>query len=135
MADFELAWPIISQNEKLEVTDDPKDSGGYSVAGIASKYYPHERAITLAKELGLKHGDWDDELLSPVKDFYRRKQWDVVRGDDIVNQEAINTIIDRGVNLGLETSVKMAQIACGLPETGEMDDETVAKINELNRYA
>lgn len=135
MGNFLLAWPLIIQNEKLEVTDDPKDSGGYSVAGIASKFYPKERAITLAKELGLKHGEWDDRLLEPVQDFYRRKQWDVVRGDEIINQEAVNTILDRGVNLGLGTSIKMAQSACGLPETGEMNDETVAKINELNNYA
>ncbi len=135
MAKYELFFPLIVADERLIITDDPNDKGGYSVAGISSVNYPHEPAILKAKELGLKHGEWDDSLLPLVMDFYKRKEWDVYRGDEIINQEIINTIANRGVNIGVKPSIKMAQKVCEIEETGVMDDATVAKINELNPYA
>jgi len=135
MADFELFFPLIVTDEKLIVTDDPNDSGKYSVAGISSVDDPDDPAVLKAKELGLTDGQWDESLLPLVKDFYRNREWKLYCGDQIINQEAVNTIGDRGVNIGAGESIKMTQRQVGVEDTGIMDAETIAKINELNPYA
>lgn len=131
MANFDLFFPIIMKDEGLTITDDPNDSGGYSVAGITTRDYPNDPAILKAKELGLTAGQWSDELLPLVKDFYRNREWTLYAGDKIINQEEVNTIGDRGVNVGSTQSIEMTQQLIGIPITGKMDDTTVAKINEL----
>jgi lysozyme family protein len=135
MADFELFFPLIVKDEQLTITDDPNDSGHYSVAGISSRDYPNDPAILKAKALYLKAGEWSDELLPLVKDFYRKREWNLYAGDHVISQEAVNTIGDRGVNIGSGESIKMTQRQVGVPDTGVMDDATILKINELNPYA
>jgi len=134
MADFELFFPLVIATEKLVITDDPNDSGSYSVAGISSRDYPHDPAILKAKELGLKAGQWDDCLLPLVKDFYYKHEWALYAGNEIINQEAVNTLGDRGTSIGVKQSIKMIQTQIGVPITGTMDRITINKINELNPY-
>lgn len=135
MSKFDLIYPIIVKNEGRLITDDPSDSGGFSIGGISQKNYPGEPIFAKAKELGLGAGDWSPELDPLMKDFYKRAEWDAYGYENIINVELIGTLIDRGINIGMRESIKMEQRICGIPDTGYLDATTINKINELNPYA
>lgn len=123
-------WPIVVEKEGEEVTDDPNDRGGYSVAGIAGAMHPNEQAILDAKRLGLKDGDKIPAELIPVcQDYYKRKWVDALRLGEINDADYRKSIFSRAINFGASVAIKFAQEAAGVPLTGEIDDATVNALN------
>lgn len=61
---------------------------------------------------------------------FKKKYWDLIRGDEIRHQVKANVIYDEAVNAGKGTSIIEAQELAGLPQTGIMDDKTLKYINE-----
>lgn len=60
--------------------------------------------------------------------YYKKKYWDVIRGDEIHDQEEAERIYDMEVNKG-DTAVVLAQRVLHVPETGHMDNETINALN------
>ena len=60
---------------------------------------------------------------------FKKKYWDLIRGDEIKQQVKANVIYDEAVNAGKGTSIIEAQELAGLPKTGVMDDKTLNYIN------
>ena len=67
--------------------------------------------------------------VSAQKEIYRKKYWNVIRGDEIVDQQTANILYDEAVNAGSSKSIREAQFVAGLPQTGKMDDATLNYIN------
>jgi lysozyme family protein len=61
--------------------------------------------------------------------IYKHHYWDKIKGDEIMNQDEANMIYDTAVNMGVGTSIKIAQRTMGLHETGIMDAITLAELN------
>jgi len=63
------------------------------------------------------------------KAIYRSEYWNVIEGDKIRVQEAADSLYDSAVNFGCRRGIILAQRSLDIPETGKMDDLTMAKIN------
>ena len=142
MADFTLYWPILLRQEGY-YADDSDDAGGETWEGIARNDYPAWSGWAIVDSYRPTGGFIDDKhanaLLKPdavlqakVIQFYKSSQWDVLEADHISNQSIANFMVDWGVNGGLSTPVKHAQIVLGFPAAsidGKMGPHTLAAIN------
>lgn len=133
MADFVKAYRRTARNEGGYVHD-PDDHGGETYKGIARKFHPGWKGWEIIDQHRARP-DFPKCLYgitfldSLVLSFYRITFWDEMRGDEIKSQEAAASIFDSSVNFGLRGAIKLAQQALNMPETGKMDDATLAKIN------
>jgi len=63
--------------------------------------------------------------------IYKKNYWDVVCGDEIINQDIANQIYDMAVTSGPGTAIKMAKRARNYPESTKMDDEFLNYLNQV----
>jgi lysozyme family protein len=137
MADYLQFIPIVLENEGFR-SDDEGDSGGLTIWGltkVADGRWEGWQLVNqyIAKNPVYPHGldEVKDELKQMAIPWYKAKYWDVIRGDEINNQDVANSICDEEVNGGSE-GIILAQKTEGLPVTGKMDDKT---LNALNNQA
>jgi len=134
MAKFELFYPLLRHNEAgydIMPEDNGNWTGGKRGVGRLSGTIDGITAYEVSKYIG--HEASPDE----VKNFpesgklyiYRNKYWNVIKGDEIKDQDIANSLADFDVNVGIKTGIKKLQVAAGLPETGVMDDLTLKTIN------
>lgn len=63
--------------------------------------------------------------------IYIKNYWNVIRGDEIANQDIANKIYDMAVTSGPGTSIILAKRARNYPETKRMDDEFLNHLNQV----
>ena len=100
------------------------DTGGLTYAGIARAKNPQWPGWA-----------WIDRGETPpsqlVRDFYRAGWWAPIRGDEIRDQAAAETIYSFGTNAGLKTAVRLVQVVVGSTPDGSMGAKTVDAVNEM----
>lgn len=99
------------------------DQGGPTKYGISQHSYPKEdiRNLTLDRAAYL----------------YKRDFWAVMQGDRIASDIIAGEIFDGGVNMGINTEIRLVQESCNLAYfpakplkvTGCMDKATLARVN------
>lgn len=126
MADFEPSFEKMIKNEGGYVLHTvPGDNGGQTYAGIARNFHSEWKGWEI-----IDRGDMDNDALTQmVRDFYKEKYWDKVKGDDIKQQGIAETIFDFGVNAGIKTASKLAQLVVGATPDGKIGPKTLDKIN------
>ena len=134
MADFLKFIPKVFENEGF-ICDDPGDAGGLTIWGltlVADGNWSGWQLVKkyIAKNPAYPHGldDVKEQLRQMAVPYYKSKYWDVVRGDEINNQEVAEKIADTDVNTGTQ-AVKLAQEVAGLPVTGKVDDNLIKYLN------
>lgn len=135
MANFEEAYKRTCQFEGGYVND-KSDSGGETYKGISRKNNPkwngwividaYKKKASFPKNL-----DSNDELQQLVKDCYRKNYWETISGDSLTNQKVANDLYDTAVNMGVATSIKLAQRQFGTKETGKMTYELLDRLNSV----
>jgi lysozyme family protein len=131
MADFGPAFEKMIHDEGgYQLTDIPGDRGGMTYAGIARNPNPDWLGWPLVdrKEFG-------GSLTSMVREFYRQRFWNVIRGDELRSQEIAETIFNFGVNTGTGVAVKLAQLIVGVTPDGAVGEKTVKKFNTIDGEA
>ena len=131
MADFGPAFEKMIHDEGgYQLTDIPGDRGGMTYAGIARNPNPDWPGWPLVdrKEFG-------GSLTSMVREFYRQRFWNVIRGDELRSQEIAETIFNFGVNTGTGVAVKLAQLIVGVTPDGAVGEKTVQKFNTIDGEA
>jgi lysozyme family protein len=63
--------------------------------------------------------------------IYIKNYWNVIRGDEIANQDIANKIYDMAVTSGNGTAIKLAKRARNYPESTKMDDEFLNHLNQV----
>ena len=125
MAEFK---PVFEKMIRLEggfvLHTVPGDRGGRTYAGISTRAHPD---WTGWKKIDA--GETDAELTGLVREFYRRHYWEAISGDQIHSQAAAWQIFDFGVNAGIRTSVKIAQLVIGATPDGVFGPKTLAAMN------
>lgn len=126
MADFNPAFERMIQNEGgYRLTNVAADRGGQKYAGIARNFHPNWP--------GWRYIDSHDlqnlELSRLVRDFYKTQFWDTLSGDAITNQTIAESVFDFGVNAGVGTAAKLAQLVVGSVPDGRIGPVTLGKIN------
>lgn len=133
MADFEKAVEKLFIKEGYK-SDDKDDSGGLTIWGIASLYFPYEVKVMASMQ--------PEEAKEYVKDIYKSHYWDKLKGDEIQSQEIAEMLFDMSVNAGVVNTITMMQktingimkrihntIIGNLSEDGILGDKTLESIN------
>ena len=122
MADFVPAFEEMIRDEGgYQLTNIPGDNGGQTYAGIARKPNPDWA--------GWSHIDRKEiPPASMVRDFYKTRFWDDIRGDQITNQKIAQCIFNFYVNTG-KPAKTIAQLVVGATPDGVIGDATVANLN------
>jgi len=137
MANFEIAYKETGLYEgdgyKCEEEDNGDWSGGKRGVGVLAGTIAGITASEVMRSLGktvftLTADDVKNFPESKRKEIYKKKYWDVIRGDEIESQELANKIYDEQVNAGYQ-SIKAIQQMAGLSVSGKMTDETIQYIN------
>lgn len=136
MADFSKAISKVAEIEGGYIND-PDDSGGETYKGISRIYNPdwigwdivdsYRKVDGFPKDL-----DYNETLQSLIKNLYKAKYWDTIKGDLILNQLCAESIFDFGVNAGVNTSVRLAQSILGTSVDGIFGPKTLDCINSCN---
>jgi len=100
---FEIAFRYLIDNEG-GFSDDPDDSGGKTIFGIASKYHPkiYKEVYKMYKEKGR------ERALGLAKRFYYKEFWNP--DYDLIKDSSLAfRLFDFGVNASKERAVKIFQ--------------------------
>jgi len=126
MADFETAYSLTIRSEGGYVlTNDPRDTGKQTYAGISRKFNPQWIGWH-----SIDRGDTPDT--NSVREFYRKAFWNRVNGDSITTQDVANNIYDFAVNAGVKTAIKLAQIVVGVQPDGVIGPKSMAALNSID---
>ncbi len=128
MANYEPAFEKMIHNEGGYTLHKVQgDRGGLTYAGITEKFYPDWEGWDL-----VKHDPNNPKITGMVRAFYKKHYWDRILGDQIQSQNTAESIFDFGVNAGVGTSAKLAQLVVGASPDGIIGERTIAKINEYD---
>lgn len=129
MAEFSEAFEKMIKNEGGYVLHKVSgDRGGQTYAGIARNYHPDWTGWAI-----IDRGDMDNsDLTRMVRDFYKEKFWDKMKGDDLDNQGIAETLFDFSVNAGYRNASKLAQLVVDATPDGIIGPRSVAKLNEID---
>ena len=128
MADFNPAFErMIADEGGFQLTNIPGDRGGMTYAGIARNANPQWAGWNLVdrQEMG-------GQLTSMVREFYRTNYWDRIRGDELRSQEIAETIFNFGVNTGVGTAIKLAQVIVKAVPDGGIGPKTLAAVRAFS---
>lgn len=124
MANFKTAYDKTAAFEGGWV-DHPNDKGKETYAGIARAFFPNWKGWAIVDSYKSKPGFPSNlpkaELAPLVESFFKTNFWDVIRLDEITNQEIAEELYDTGVNFGHSRAIKFAQEACNLLTVNALD--------------
>lgn len=126
MANFLPAFDRMIRNEGgYKLTDIKGDKGGQTYAGIARNRWSSWPGWSF-----IDKGQTPPTIL--VRDFYRSKFWDAVKGDYILHQSVAESLFDFAVNAGAKTAIKLAQIVGGVASDGDIGPKTLEALNAMD---
>ena len=128
MAEFPEAFEKTIRNEGGFILHEiPGDRGGKTYAGIAHNAHPNWGGWAV-----LERNPDDPKITQMVRDFYKEFYWDRVKGDAITHQDIAESIFDFGVNTGVRTASKLAQLVANVTPDGIIGDITVGELNRMD---
>lgn len=125
MADFSNAFEEMIRDEGgYQLTDVPGDAGGQTYAGISRRNNPDWQGWAYIDRKEIPSSQM-------VRDFYKIRFWDDIRGDQITDQRIASCIFNFFVNTG-KPAKTIAQLVVGATPDGVIGDVTVGKINQID---
>ena len=110
-------------------TNDPNDSGGETVFGIARNENPNWEGWVIIDQLKTIPGyissiDTNPGLLQSAKDFYQANYWLPCSCDDLPTSLAVS-VFDCSVNQGVTKAKRLLQMALNVTVDGVIGSETI----------
>jgi len=107
-------------------SNDPDDSGGETIYGIARKFHPTSAVWAIIDEAKEASGfpnslKRNEALRNAAKAFYKKEFWDVLKCDSIEDPLMQYELYDTGVNQGVGTAGKFFQEALNLCNRNQKD--------------
>lgn len=126
MAEFLPAFERMIVNEGGYVLHTVKDDrGGMTYAGIARAFHPNWPGWRVIDQGETPPADM-------VRQFYRSNFWHPLRLDEVEHQDVAGNIFDFGVNAGLGTAAKLAQLVAGTTPDGKIGAKTLQALNTID---
>lgn len=126
MAEFLPAFERMIVNEGGYVLHTVKDDrGGMTYAGIARAFHPNWPGWRV-----IDQGETPPADL--VRQFYRSNFWHPPRLDEVEHQDVAGNIFDFGVNAGISTAAKLAQLVAGTTPDGKIGRKTIEALNAID---
>jgi lysozyme family protein len=108
--------------------DHPKDPGGATMKGVTIGTYAQFKGRKVTKDELRAISDAD------LRAIYRRKYWDLVRGDDL--PAGLDLVaFDGAVNSGPSRGARWLQTALGVPVDGKIGPATIDAANRAHQGA
>lgn len=132
MADFKKFFPILLHWEGSSFTIIPGDNGGATKFGVtlaewkAAGYDENSDGTVDVNDLKLIT---EDEAMVIAK----REYWDLMKGDNILNQSVANFIVDFAYNCGSGTATKKLQHVLGTVVDGVIGSHTLNTLNSTDQ--
>lgn len=131
MADFKKAFDFVMVNEDSTLSGKVTvDEGGRTRFGVAEKYHGN-----LADDFFT--GD-KEKALEEASVIYRDEYWNAISGDEIVDQDCANKLLDMCINLGDANAIHMLQTSLNFLQRGSVKEDnrfgpkTLAALNVAN---
>lgn len=125
MADFEPCFAKVIRIEGgYQLTNNPGDRGGHTYAGISRVKNPEW--IGWEK---IDRKEFDNELSGMVKNYYREEFWNKIQGDAIGAQSVAYNLFASGVNIGINTAIRLCQKIIGVKPDGFFGGKTLSALN------
>ena len=129
MADFFRAYiETIGDEGGFKLHRVSGDAGGDTFAGIAKNYHPGWPGWSLV----YAGKGQTEECKALVRQFYKTKFWDDMRGDEIKHQAVAETIYNFGMNSSIHNSVMYTQYCLDCVPDGDLGPVTLSAINRLS---
>jgi lysozyme family protein len=107
---------MVLQNEGgAQMTNDPDDPGGLTKYGISQRNHPDVDIANLT--------------LDQAKKIYKEQYYDPLQIINLKDNELKMQVFDHSVNAGISNGVSILQKLVQQPQTGKMDDNTIAAAN------
>ena len=137
MANFDEAYRRTCSFEGGWVKDD-RDSGKETYKGISRVFNKNWAGWNIVdaykkKPNFPKNLEADKKLQQLVKQCYREKYWTPIWGDRIINQKVANDLYDTAVNMGVGTSIKLAERQFVMAETARMSQRLLDNLNAVSK--
>ena len=128
MANFRPALEAILAHEGgFQLTNTAHDKGGMTYAGISRRGNPHWAGWDL-----IDRGDTESDVLKlHVESRYRSNYWTPIEGDKLPSQEVALSMFSCAVLSGPSTSVRLAQMVCGVTADGIMGPVTLGRLEHI----
>ena len=122
-------------------TNDPLDSGGMTLFGIARNKNPqwvgwkYFDSIVTSNSLNINDkNDWGNiakvcKNIDSVENFYRVNFWNQMKGELILSNVIAHSMFDYGVNVGMVISIKNAQRVLGITDDGIFGNISLSALN------
>jgi lysozyme family protein len=136
MANFDIAYKRVLDDEGVTWENHPDDAGGETYAGLTRKADPSWGGWKIIDQYKKKPNFPSNlsavksQLLELAKPFYRSKYWDKVWGDKIQDQRIANDMFNTYVLTGT-ASIKLQNRQFGFTEKTVMDDQLLNKLNSI----
>jgi lysozyme family protein len=134
MANFDEALTFVLRHEDPHLSGIvTEDSGGRTRFGIAQRFHPELGDDFYTVPL--------DQALPTAREIYRSNYWQLIRGDDVSDQQVAAKLLDMAVNMGVRQAVVLCQRAVNvvgperLIEDGDIGEQTLAAINRCDPEA
>lgn len=135
MANFDEAYKRTLKFEGGWCNEDG-DTGGETYKGISRVFHKSWAGWKIVdsykkKPNWPKNMESDATLQALVKDCYKENYWKPIWGDKLTNQKVANDLYDTAVNMGVGTSIKLAQRQFKLAVTCKMNEALLKKLNSV----
>lgn len=135
MANFDEAYKRTLKFEGGWCKEDG-DTGGETYKGISRVFHKSWAGWKIVdsykkKPNWPKNMESDATLQALVKDCYKENYWKPIWGDKLTNQKVANDLYDTAVNMGVGTSIKLAQRQFKLAVTCNMNEALLKKLNSV----
>lgn len=125
MADFVPAFEEMIRDEGGYVLHNVEgDRGGMTYAGIARNMNPDWAGWEFIDQK-------QDVPTALVREFYRKRFWDDMKGDQINNQRIASAIFNFYVNTG-KPAKTLAQVVIGVTPDGSFGEKTLVQLNAID---
>ncbi len=126
MANFSKAIEVIINIEGGYV-DDPDDRGGETFMGISRVANPRWKGWHIIDKYkdgrGLSSSLLDDAYLKTLaKQLYKKKYWDIFKGDSFASEGIAKEMLDIGVNMGRRSAIRFLQTSLNAVNTSSLPD-------------
>lgn len=119
-----------SKGNLVAYANDADDRGSESYAGVARHFWPKWAGWQILDSLDKKPFLGALPVLDHmVQDFYLRNFWQPMNLAPLKDQAIANYLLDKGVNCGAETAIKMLQKALRVTADGDCGPKTIAAAN------
>lgn len=110
------------------LVDDPDDPGGITKYGISLRFMA-AHGVDVDGDGDVDAEDVRDLDPEATERLYKQFFWNLVHGDDLVNQEVATKLFDMAVNMGPKRAILIAQESVGLDADGGFGPKTFRALN------